>query len=334
MGRSAGAVLAANMPAFNPNPTKRGWVSVTGLAPRTHRVLAAHTAAVLTHLMLDHAAAENPDVELTITTSAANTLLLPRPRTRYPPAISRPGARPWRTGSFSSRVKIGLFVPVDARVREHDESIADLPGRCAAGRDRPATAGSRTRVSPPVKRMRPMTTDPHPQDDDVAQAITALTAAGYRTVPVRLAVDAEDVLDELGVAQLYWEARDAIDDEDAQDPSDDTAARLDAECAAVEALWMADLAAYAAAYAETASVAAHELGITTGVDITFGETDHEWDDLAVRLYEEARLRTPLPSSGIAPKDYANRDLAAAERAAGRSTYRERAAKGREGHPGR
>lgn len=178
-----------------------------------------------------------------------------------------------------------------------------------------------------------MTTDPHPQDDDVAQAITALTAAGYRTVPVRLAVDAEDVLDELGVAQLYWEARDAIDDEDAQDPSDDTAARLDAECAAVEALWMADLAAYAAAYAETASVAAHELGITTGVDITFGETDHEWDDLAVRLYEEARLRTPLPSSGIAPKDYANRDLAAAERAAGR-TYRERAAKGREGHPGR
>jgi hypothetical protein len=236
-----------------------------------------------------------------------------------------------------------------------------------------------------------MTTDPHAEDDDVTQAIAALTAAArrthpapdteqsegfgeiacrvitsvaanlgsadallagrfgssetdlvrqivrstasrdelpaYRTEPVRLPVDAEGVLDELGFAQLYREARGAIDEENAQGPSDDDAARLDAECAAVEALWTADLAAYAAAYAETASVAARELGITTGVDVTPGGTDHEWDDLAVRLYEEARLRTPLPSSGIAPKDYANLDLAAAERAAGR-TYRERAAKGR------
>lgn len=44
----------------------------------------------------------------------------------------------------------------------------------------------------------------------------------------------------------------------------------------------------------------------------------EWDGPAYRLWERARMATPLPHSGIAPKDYPPGGIAEADRAAGRT----------------
>lgn len=126
----------------------------------------------------------------------------------------------------------------------------------------------------------------------------------YRTEPVELWLDPAGVLRHLGVEALYEQARDAIFAR--YDRDDEQAEAIEAQVDALDRLWEADLAAYAAAYTDTVRGAAAELGITVPVEVDLvygGHRDPDWDTLAERLHDAARAGTPLPTSGLPPCDY-------------------------------
>ena len=148
--------------------------------------------------------------------------------------------------------------------------------------------------------------------DSVRQIVHASTPEdqllGWRTEPVRLRLNPADVLAELGVAALYEQARDQISDRYFRDClTDDQVDAIDKQVDALDALWEADLAAYTTAYPDLVRAAAAELGITVPVEVDVINDDRGdpewWDTLAERLHATARAATPLPTSGLAPRDY-------------------------------
>jgi len=153
----------------------------------------------------------------------------------------------------------------------------------------------------------------------------------WRTIPVELILNPEEVLWELGVGQMYDDAVDAIIEEQGRD--DATEERLDAldfELNALESLQQQDASDYATAYVEHLGQAAGAQGITVEIQLEVttdvARAEPPWDELAERLHETARFATPLPGSGIAPRDYpAGQSIAETETAAGR-TPRERLAR--------
>lgn len=140
--------------------------------------------------------------------------------------------------------------------------------------------------------------------------------AAARTEPLRLRLDPEDELTDLGVWALYDEAQTAILAADEPGISEEQAELIHREVEALDALWTADVAAYAAAYVEELCHAARERGFTVPVEVepvgtlTQPTTDPEpvWDEVASELHALARQRTPLPTSGTAPRDYPREPL--------------------------
>lgn len=149
----------------------------------------------------------------------------------------------------------------------------------------------------------------------------------WRTEPVRLALDADDVLYDFGIGDLYEQERDhaaeATHDGDLTDEQRDTAENL---VDAIESLWEQDQAAYVEAYRATALRYLAEHGATCGVEIVAAPWPHpdplRWDGLAERIDEYAREHTPLPMTGGTP-DWSEGSPADALRRAG-LTYTARA----------
>ena len=146
--------------------------------------------------------------------------------------------------------------------------------------------------------------------DTVERLVLATTPQqrllSWRTEPVRLRLNPAGVLAELGVEALYEQACDAIRDRYDDGLDDDQADAIADQVDALDALWEADLAAYANAYTDLVRAAAVELGITVPVEVELVDDDRvdpDWDTLAERLHATARAATPLPTSGLAPRDY-------------------------------
>jgi hypothetical protein len=99
-----------------------------------------------------------------------------------------------------------------------------------------------------------------------------------------------------------------------------TAVRLNA---ALDQLWQQDQVTYHQAYIDTARQVAIERGITAPVEVRLITDDRPQPDqdqgdlLAEEVADEARLRTPLPTSGIPLRDYQGLP-GEVDRAAGRS----------------
>jgi hypothetical protein len=127
----------------------------------------------------------------------------------------------------------------------------------------------------------------------------------WRTEPVRLPLDVDDVFFDLGVGEVYEQDRDqaaeAACDEDLTDEQRGAAEDL---VDAIEALWEADQVAYVGAYRATARRYLTEHGATCGVEIVAPPLPHPdpfgWDGLGERVDEYARTHTPLPMTGNAP----------------------------------
>jgi hypothetical protein len=182
--------------------------------------------------------------------------------------------------------------------------------------------------------------------------------AEHRTEPVVVRVHVDDILNELGFWALYDEAHDELDRRHdaiaiptaAGVPGDPTfeaalaalepaTAEQEAAADAVEALrerldaqQTRERADYGEAFKANIHRAATELfpGLRMPVevvvelnwqnDIGLSDTDFEYGGPAGRLWETARLNTPLPGTGIPLRDYplsAHTTLAQIERAAGR-----------------
>jgi hypothetical protein len=166
----------------------------------------------------------------------------------------------------------------------------------------------------------------------------------FRTEPLAVRVHVDDILRDLGLWRLYDEAHDELTrrenaifaqhnlDEpiEAHDPNDSAAldeleqlrTRLDEQR---EAEW----ASYGNAFRDSVHRAAAELFPTLPVPVEvvveldwqsdLGPVGEDWDGPAGRVWEAARLDTPLPGSGIPPRDYSpSADIAQAERDAGRT----------------
>jgi hypothetical protein len=166
----------------------------------------------------------------------------------------------------------------------------------------------------------------------------------HRTEPLVVRVHVDDILHDLGLGALYDEAHDELNrrenaicarhdiDEPIEDyDPDDYAAldeleqlrnRLDRQR---EAEW----AAYGNGFRDNVHRTATELFPTLPVPVEViveldGQNDlapsgGDWDGPAWRVWEAARLDTPLPGSGIPPRDYPpGADIAQAERGAGRT----------------
>lgn len=128
----------------------------------------------------------------------------------------------------------------------------------------------------------------------------------WRTEPVQLWLDPVGVLLDLGVEALYWQAHDELAGRYHGDLDDDQVQAIEDERDALDRLWQADLDAYTAAYTDTVRRAAAELGLAVPVEVEVAEVgrcEPDWDTLAERLHDIARARTPLPTSGLAPRDY-------------------------------
>jgi hypothetical protein len=180
----------------------------------------------------------------------------------------------------------------------------------------------------------------------------------HRTEPVVVRVHVDDILNELGVWKLYDEAHDELDrrhdaigiptgsgvpgdpafeaalaalepataeQEAARDAVEQLRERLDAQ-------QTGEWAAYSEAFKANVLQAAGELFPWLRVpvevivelewrgDIGLSDTEFEYGGPAWRLWETARLNTPLPGTGIALRDYptaAHATLAQIERDAGR-----------------
>lgn len=148
----------------------------------------------------------------------------------------------------------------------------------------------------------------------------------WRTQPVRLAFDAEDVFFDFGISDLYEQERDqAIERADADGLTDAQRDAADDLAAAIERLWEQDQAAYTEAYQATAQRCLTERGATCDVELVAvpaGGALARWDGLEERIHEYARQRTPLPMTGSAP-DFTEGTPADALRRAG-LTYTSRA----------
>lgn len=149
----------------------------------------------------------------------------------------------------------------------------------------------------------------------------------WRTEPVRLEFDAEDVFFDFGLSDLYEkeseQALEATYDEDATDEQVDAAEALAAE---IERLWEQDKAAYTEAYRAAAQRYLTEHSATCGVELVAvpaGGTQTSWDGAAELLHDYAREHTPLPMTGSLP-DASEGTPADALRRAG-LTYTARAA---------
>jgi hypothetical protein len=160
-----------------------------------------------------------------------------------------------------------------------------------------------------------------------------------RTLPVRLVLDPYVVLVDLGVVDLLYEQdRTTVETQfGSDDITEEQAEEIDRQVTAVDELFEADLSAYAAAYTETVRRVASERGVTVPVEVDIVSDDSGepwWDTLAAELHEQARARTPLPTSGTAPKDYPAGQLPGdVDRAAGRTyTARLTGPAGDEGEP--
>jgi hypothetical protein len=166
----------------------------------------------------------------------------------------------------------------------------------------------------------------------------------HRTEPLVVRAHVDDILHDLGLWALYDEARDELNrsenaicarhdiDEPIEDyDPDDYAAldeleqlrnRLDRQR---EAEW----ASYGNAFRDNLHRAAAELFPTLPAPVEviveldwqndLGPAGEDWDGPAWRVWEAALLDTPLPGSGIPPRDYPpGADIAQAERDAGRT----------------
>lgn len=100
----------------------------------------------------------------------------------------------------------------------------------------------------------------------------------------------------------------------------DACAAIDRELTALDQMWMADWRAYGADLAESLRRAAAERGLTVEVvETELGGDTPPCELENAELYEQARGTTPLPSSGVAPRDYPPGSCPAdVDRAAGRS----------------
>ena len=147
----------------------------------------------------------------------------------------------------------------------------------------------------------------------------------YRTEPVRLPFDAEDVFYDFGLGDLYDDERDAAAEATfTEGMTEERAAAAQQLVEDVEALFARDLAAYAEAYLTAARQYLTEQGITCGVELVttpVGEIP-TWDALSDQVHEYARANAPLPMTGEAP-DYSDGTPADALRRAG-LTYTGRA----------
>jgi hypothetical protein len=165
----------------------------------------------------------------------------------------------------------------------------------------------------------------------------------HRTEALVIRVHADDILNELGYWRLYDDATDELTRrEDAvharHDPSEcvedygaDDLAEHDLVCELYDALDRQreqDCAAYGQAFADHARRAATELFPTLTVPVEVLLETAWQHDLGVdtwsnspewRIWEAARLNTPLPGSGIPLRDYPlTLDVAQVERDAGRT----------------
>lgn len=182
----------------------------------------------------------------------------------------------------------------------------------------------------------------------------------HRTEPLRVVVDVDDTLAELGIWSLYDEAEAELDrrgqeigipsityrpghpefDENAylaaaaqlEPATEEQEAARDAIEAIRERLEhqrQQEWAAYGEAFRVQVLAAATELltnlpvPVEVEVDVQLDGASPagaatDWDGPAWRIYTAARLATPLPGSGIAPRDYPHDSIADVERAAGRA----------------
>ncbi len=172
------------------------------------------------------------------------------------------------------------------------------------------------------------------------------TLLAQRTEPLRVQVNVEDLLNDLDYWKLHDEATDEVSRRDEAIPEPGVPVDDDPEHRAVwdayeaakdvtaalyhrlDELLQADKAAYGAAFRASVEAAAAELypnlpvpvEVVVDLDWQGGNlvVDDEWDGPAYQLRDRARMTTPLPHSGIAPKDYPPGGIAEADRAAGRT----------------
>lgn len=146
----------------------------------------------------------------------------------------------------------------------------------------------------------------------------------YRTEPVRIIVFPEGDFHDLGLADLFDHDLDqAMDEQSRDDLSEEQAEAADRLVSVLDQLWERDLAAYAAAYLETARAYLQQRGITVGVEaVPEPDGGASWDALIEELHEHALKTTPLPMTGEAP-DWSDGKPADALRRAG-LTYLARA----------
>jgi hypothetical protein len=166
----------------------------------------------------------------------------------------------------------------------------------------------------------------------------------HRTEPLVVRVHVDDILHDLSLWTLYDEAHDGLNrrenaicarhdtDEPIEDyDPDDQAAlgELEQLRNRLDRQRKADWATYGHAFRNNVHRAAAELFPTLPVPVEviveldwqndLGPASDDWDGPAWRVWEAARLATPLPGSGIPPRAYPpGEGIAEAERDAGRT----------------
>ncbi|WP_430786905.1 hypothetical protein [Actinoplanes sp. G11-F43] len=138
----------------------------------------------------------------------------------------------------------------------------------------------------------------------------------WRTEPIRIWFDAADVLDDLGIGDLYQQEEDQI----AAQVNGGTLTEAEQAAGedlldAIYQLWEQDQAAYTAAFRETAERYLAEIGGTCALELGEGNPATVWDAPAETIREYARRHTPLPMTGSAP-DWSDGTPADALRRAG------------------
>jgi hypothetical protein len=166
----------------------------------------------------------------------------------------------------------------------------------------------------------------------------------HRTEPLVVRAHVDDILHDLGLWALYDEAHDELNrsesaicarhdiDEPIEDydPDDYTALdELEQLRNRLDAQRKADWISYGNAFRDNVHRAAAQLFPTLPVPVEviveldwqndLGPAGEDWDGPVWRVWEAARLDTPLPGSGIPPRDYPpGADIAQAGRDAGRT----------------
>lgn len=166
---------------------------------------------------------------------------------------------------------------------------------------------------------------PESWEADLVRQLVNGTSAGplvpWRTDPVRLYVDPEEVFTDFGILELYEQELDQAVDR-TYDGGPEERAAAEAVVAALPHLWEQDKAAYTEAYRVTAQRYLTGQGATCGVEIVTA-APQGWDELAERIHDYARQHAALPMTGTAP-DWSGGTPGEALRRAG-LTYTARAA---------